>query len=361
MLILRRNRFVLYETILIGLVGALVFKILHAPLPWMLGPLTGVATWHLSTGRTLYWPIHLRNLALILIGYMLGASFTQRTLHEISLHFPYMLGVTLSTVMGSLLLGLIIVKKTNVNVIDGLFGSVPGGLSQVAILSEETKEVDTGTIVFMQTIRVVLVIVTIPFLTMYVIKPEYALINGGESLNREVISYPILFGLLFVAIVGAFLGKKGKLPAAFLTGPLIVIAIFSISPVDVPDLPSSFILISQFLLGIHLGLYLKKEMLRHIRKVGVYSLMTSVLLICFSFLIAIFLTNVTSLTLATAFLSTAPGGLAEMGVTATIIDADLAMISGYQLFRIFFIMFVVLPLIQWWIRRRVRMNDRKFL
>ncbi|MFP3490313.1 AbrB family transcriptional regulator, partial [Staphylococcus sp. SIMBA_130] len=75
----------------------------------------------------------------------------------------------------SLLLGLIIVKKTNIKLIDGLFGSVPGGLSQVAILSEETKEVDTGTIVFMQTIRVILVILLIPFLTMYFIKREASL------------------------------------------------------------------------------------------------------------------------------------------------------------------------------------------
>ncbi|MFP3472832.1 AbrB family transcriptional regulator, partial [Micrococcus sp. SIMBA_144] len=77
----------------------------------------------------------------------------------------------------------------------------------------------------------------------------------------------------------------------------------------------------------------------------------------FSFLLAILLTKITSINLATAFLSTAPGGLAEMGVTATIVDADLAMISGYQLFRIFFIMFIALPLLQWWIRRKVRLNQ----
>jgi uncharacterized protein len=345
------------ETIVIGLLGSLLFHLLHAPLPWMLGPLTGVTIWHFSTGRTLYWPTPLRNIALLLIGYMLGSSFTQRTVHEITQHFPYIIAVTLSTVFGSLLLGLIIVKKTNIKLIDGLFGSVPGGLSQVAILSEETKEIDTGTIVFMQTIRVILVILLIPFLTMYFIKPEASMNSPATEVGKEAVAYPSLFGLLLLAMIGAFLGKKLKLPAAFLTGPLLIIALFSVTAVEVPALPPFFILISQYFLGIYLGLYLKKEMRSNIRRIGFYSIFTSILLVFFSFLLAILLTKITSINLATAFLSTAPGGLAEMGVTATIVDADLAMISGYQLFRIFFIMFIALPLLQWWIRRKVRLNQ----
>ncbi|WP_347551094.1 AbrB family transcriptional regulator [Pseudalkalibacillus hwajinpoensis] len=338
------------EPLIIGLIGAFLFHLFHAPLPWMLGPLTGVTFWHFSTGRKLSWPAPFRDIALIMIGYMLGASFTQRTIHEIGLHFPYIIGVTLITVIGSLFLGLLLVKKANVKLVDGLFGSVPGGLSQVAILSEETKEVDTGLIVFMQTIRVVLVILVIPFLTMYFIKPGSMM--QGSPMTEGSISYPVLFGLLGIALLSAFVGKKIRLPAAFLTGPLIAIALISISAIQVPDLPGGFVLVSQFLLGIHLGLYLKKNMLGNIRKLGFYSMLTSLLLVGFSFLLAILLTQVTSITLATAFLSTAPGGLAEMGVTATIVDADLAMISGYQLFRIFFIIFIALPLLQWWVRKR---------
>jgi membrane AbrB-like protein len=45
--------------------------------------------------------------------------------------------------------------------------------------------------------------------------------------------------------------------------------------------------------------------------------------------------------MTTAFLCIAPGGLPEMGVTAHTVHADVSMVAAYQLFRVFFILFIV--------------------
>jgi uncharacterized membrane protein AbrB (regulator of aidB expression) len=45
-------------------------------------------------------------------------------------------------------------------------------------------------------------------------------------------------------------------------------------------------------------------------------------------------------TIVTSFLSTAPGGLAEMGITALTVGADSSTMTAYQLTRLLFIMLV---------------------
>jgi len=49
---------------------------------------------------------------------------------------------------------------------------------------------------------------------------------------------------------------------------------------------------------------------------------------------------------ATGLLSLAPGGMDQMGIIANEIHADLSIVAGYQLFRMFFILFVVPPLLR---------------
>ena len=48
----------------------------------------------------------------------------------------------------------------------------------------------------------------------------------------------------------------------------------------------------------------------------------------------------TGASFATGFLSTAPGGLTEMGITALIVGADISTMTAYQLVRLLFIMLV---------------------
>lgn len=48
----------------------------------------------------------------------------------------------------------------------------------------------------------------------------------------------------------------------------------------------------------------------------------------------------------TSFLSLAPGGADQMGIIGHELEADVSMITGYQLFRILFIFFAVPPLLK---------------
>ena len=54
----------------------------------------------------------------------------------------------------------------------------------------------------------------------------------------------------------------------------------------------------------------------------------------------------------TAFISTAPGGITEMGLTAMMVHADLSTVIAYQLVRLLFVLVVAIPVTTWWLCRR---------
>jgi uncharacterized protein len=68
------------ETIGVAIVGGIVFALVSIPLPWLLGPITFLCLWRQGTKREMYMPSIFFEVSLLLLGYMLGSSFTRETL-----------------------------------------------------------------------------------------------------------------------------------------------------------------------------------------------------------------------------------------------------------------------------------------
>ncbi len=347
------------ETLAVALAGAGLFGWLHIPLSWLLGPLTAAMAWRHLRKRPLYASPGLNQFALGLFGYMLGTSFTKTTAVEIIKQLPAMLAATVATVAFSLWMGYWVAKQTRIPVANGIFGSVPGGLTQMLVLSEEVEEVDTTVVAFMQTIRLLSVIFLVPFVCVYgfaggAMQPT-AIPSGAVPRDVPLIAY---LGYGVIAWLGYLAGKRIRLPAPILTGPLAATAAALIlTGYPAPPLPPLVLVLSQLVIGTHIGMRMQIHSLRDAKRMGLYSLISSAAVVGFSLLIGTAISRWQSTSIASAFLSTAPGGIAEMGLTAKMVHADLAMVSGYQLFRIFFIMFVVPPLLKAWITRQ-RRTDR---
>ncbi|WP_072732563.1 AbrB family transcriptional regulator [Paenibacillus sp. ov031] len=73
---------------------------------------------------------------------------------------------------------------------------------------------------------------------------------------------------------------------------------------------------------------------------------SSVLLIAGSLGLSYILMRMFSLSAATSLLSMAPGGMDQMSIMAHEVNANLSVVSGYQLFRILFIFFIVSSLLK---------------
>lgn len=117
-------------------------------------------------------------------------------------------------------------------------------------------------------------------------------------------------------------------------------------------MPSDVLHIAQILIGAYIGLLLKPETLRLPLNVLIGGIASTVAMIILTYGTSLLIARFLDLSFATSFLSTAPGGLDQMGLLAAAVKADISVVTVFQLFRLLFIFLCVLPIIKWVYRER---------
>ena len=337
-------------TLVTAFIGGLVFSFLHTPIPWLLGPMAAVLIGARFGKIAFYWPVAIRDTGLIVVGYSIGLSFTKDALLQIIAKLPSMLLMTTLLVLFCAGIAWIVSKLTGVDYPTVLTGSIPGGLSQMIIFAEEMKGIDITTVTFLQVARLMMIIFVVPFL---ILGPLFHHPGSGSAVdvvNRAAqVSGPVFPNFIILAIICilcAFLARKLKFPTPNLLGPILGTAIAGISGLHGPVLPPSVLDISQFMIGSYIGLLLKPEKLEHKAKVISLAFLSGLLMIVGSVGLGLLLIYFYHITPSTSLLSLAPGGMDQMAILAHEVNADLSMVTGYQLFRLFFIYFVVPPMLR---------------
>ncbi|MFE5320049.1 AbrB family transcriptional regulator [Paenibacillus sp. NPDC056579] len=357
------------ETILVTFAGGVLFTLLHVPLSWMLGPLTAVLLWTSFTKRRLTWPAGMRNAGLALLGYGMGLSFTMESARQISSQLPSMLIATILTVAFSLGAAFLTARYTGVSMASSAIGSIPGGLSQMVVLSEEIEGAETAVVAFMQTIRLLTVIFAVPFLAVHGLaggavtaaagvpptgssSTSTGLFSSLVDWGAVIVARPVFFGLIVVIVLAsAWIAVRLRFPTPFFLGPILAAGIITVAGYEPPHLPPLFTLLAQWSLGIYMGLGIKLSSLSNWKKLLPYSIAGSIAVVAFSLGLSYLFSKVHPMSLLTAFLSTSPGGMTEMAVTASMVGADVSMVVAYQMFRILFILFIVPYMLRWGFRR----------
>lgn len=339
----------LISTFLLATTGGVIFYLLHFPLPWTLGPMAAAIIRSEVFGKKIHWPGSIRNTGLVVLGYTMGAPFTLEAGKQIIEQLPSMAMATFSTVAFGMLMGYFTYKRTGIGLASALLGSIPGGLSQMAVLSSEIKNSNIGIVTFMQTTRVLTVVFAVPFIAMHGLFGSSPAENATmTTATLSMLDNP-LYSFLFIAIavLSAFLAARIKFPTPFMLGPVIGTIILVLIGLTPPTMPRIFVIVAQILVGIFMGKNIKLSSIKDCPKLLPYALMSSIALVGFSLIAGIGLTSVHSFSLVTAFLSTAPGGIAEMGITALAVNADISIVIAYQLFRLLTILLIVPIFLKW--------------
>jgi membrane AbrB-like protein len=334
-----------------GCFGGWLFSLLHFPLPWTLGPLATVIIAKIRFKQQIYWPTKIRDIAMIVLGYVMGSPFTPRTGHHILSQLPAMIVMTLLTLLLCLLGGYIIGKYLDLHLSTSLLGSMPGGLSQMVIVCEDVEGSDAAAVTLMQTIRVITTVFFVPFLVLH------GLADHVDKVSRPAFSISVAqvptVALFAGVIIGAlFLAKYVKLPSPFLIAPVVATAILVLSGIDAPVLPPVVLAAAQVCVSIKMGMAVEFSNLANWRKLIVLNFISVLIVIALFLGIDYIFAHISGTSFVTAFISTAPGGINEMGLTALMVHADLSVVIAFQLFRLLFVLLVAVPLIRWWLCRR---------
>ena len=340
-------------TLMVAIIGGFVLSLINAPLPWTLGPILFLSVASYYTGKQFIWSLKIRNSALILLGYGMGRPFTVDAGHAILEHLPLMLLATLTTIGAGLLAAWLMFRHTKINFTSCLLGCVPGGLSQMVILADEIPDADLTAVTIMQTLRMLSVVFTIPFLAIHVL-PEGDAASAAASVSG--CDMTTFFTFAAIAVIGAFIGKLIHLPTYALLGPILSTAAFLvITGLTAPVVPTAFLNTAQVLVGAYIGSSINLRKVSEYKGMGAALFVGVILVLLASAAMALLLSSITGANLVTMFLSTAPGGLAEMGIVALVVHADTATMTAYQLTRLLFIM-LIFPFIAKFIVKHVHVK-----
>lgn len=328
--------------------GGYLFSLLHLPLPWTLGPLVTTVILKVGFHWNIRWPMKFRNNAMLILGYVMGSPFTPETGRHILHQLPLMTILTLITIALCLASGYIIYRYTEIDLATSLLGSMPGGLTQMVFVCEEVEGTDPAAVVLMQTLRVVTVVFIVPFLVLHGLADKVEVV-ARETVWLRLDDIPVLalFGTAILATV--FFAKRVKLSSPYLFAPILATAALVLGGIHPPTLPPFLVAIAQVSVGIRMGMSVSVESLTEQKRVFIFNLISLLIVIAAFLGIDKLIANYYPIDFVTAFISTAPGGMTEMGLTALMVHADLSTVVAFQIFRLMFVLMIAVPVLKWWL------------
>nr|WP_232372541.1 AbrB family transcriptional regulator [Acuticoccus mangrovi] len=326
-----------------------VFWRVGAPLPWMIGPLVAAAAMSMS-GITLRIPVKTRPFGQIVIATSVGFFFTPHAVEAALDSLPILLGSAVMTAILGYATSVLLARFTGLDRISAFLASVPNGPVEMANLAHHYGR-DPGPIAFAQTLRITAIVVFVP-IVIYMIHGQFERPTSFEPAPFRPLA------LVLVACVGYFAARVGKLVRLsnpYFLGPLAFSAALTAFDVPLAHYPVPMLWGAQVLLGTWLGATFRRELLERAGQLVLVLFLTTILFIAVCTIGAASLALVVDMPWESLVLGSAPGGVTEMALTASVLGQDVALITAFHLIRIFLIM----PNIPWVIARIHKAHPEK--
>lgn len=335
--------------LLLSLLLGAIMNALHIMLPWMFGPI--LASFICIKGFKMKlnaWPNVLSNIGLIFLGIQIGASFTKNVIKDIQYDWFFIIFVTIAILVMAFIIAVGFKKISKVNFETALLSVVPGAISQMLVMAEENKKANLLVVSLTQTSRMLFVVFLVPlFSYFFQDKSQKAHAFSTAKPLTQVLNIPDILILGISITVVYFIMKYIKFPTRYLLAPIAVLIVWNLMTGISFTVDSWMIALAQVLYMIRIGIQISKLVGQLHGKIALGIAFQNVMLILGSILLVFGINFVSHQGLNQLFLSAAPGGMTQIVLIAFATHADVAMISSYHIFRIFFILFLITPIIHY--------------
>ncbi|MDR1163356.1 MAG: AbrB family transcriptional regulator [Candidatus Accumulibacter sp.] len=338
-------------TLTLSVAAGILFKLLHVPLPWMVGPMFAVGASGVRGSGPKAIPGS-RQAGQLVIGCSLGLYFTNEVSRQMLDFGAYIFFSSFAGIVIGATGALLFKRISGTSAISSYFASIPGGATEMAILAEHAGA-RFDLVAFSHSIRILLVVLTVPIAVT---------LSGavGSSLfepSSSVFVPKYFLGMFCIAVVASFLFARLRIPNAWLLAPLIVSLSFTTFGLPTSSIPTGFVNAAQILIGCSLGTRFKPSLRTESRRLIVATLLTALFTIVVSAAFGVALALMMDESPAALILATSPGGLSEMCITAKILKLGVPLVTSFQVARLVVVVLFSLPL--WrglvWLKERARL------
>lgn len=353
---LRNNLIVLGLAIILSL----LLHSAHILLPFMFGPIIAsvicIRFFHLD----IKWPFWLSQIGLILLGVQIGSTFTKKVIYDIKDDWLTIVLITIMLLVLALIIAYFFKKIAKVNTETAILSVIPGALSQMLVMAEEDKKANIMVVSLTQTSRIIFVVVLVPFIS-YFFRDSGGHVGAVSTASQKLTAALNLpnIALLIVAIaVVYYLMGKINFPTRQLLAPIVVLIIWNMMTGITFTLDNYIIAAAQVIYMIRIGVQIANLLNQMKGRIAVAIAFQNVMLILLAFVMVYIISLVSDHSINELFLGAAPGGMSQIVLVAIETGADVAMISSYHIFRIFFILFLIAPLLKYYLQYRAHSRTK---
>lgn len=327
-----------------------MFARMGIPLPWMIGPLVLSAALSISGLLKVTVPVKTRPFGQMTIAAQVGLAFTPAALAALLSLAPVMIGTALASAACAGMIAILVARTAGLRLSQAFLSTFPTSPVEAAIMAER-HGCDPAPVILAQTTRIAAVVILVP-IAVFALDgwPDRSDMMAGGGLD------PVGNGFLaLLAITGALLFKRLRLSNPYFLGPLTFSAAASAIGLHPTAFPVEILSLAQIVLGTWLGSTFRHDLFANQKRQLIAIMTSTLMLLAVISGIAVAIAALAGQPWEVLVLGAAPGGVTEMALTAKFLGIDLALVTAFQLTRIFLFM----PNIPWIIRMIDAYEQRK--
>ena len=164
--------------------------------------------------------------------------------------------------------------------------------------------------------------------------------NGSFAPAMSVVDPAGLAAMFAVGGAGALLAQWTRIPNAWVLGPMAVTILLTSHDMALSAMPTFMLNAAQLLIGWSLGDRYTPDFFRTAPRFMGLILVYTLGAILLSAALSLAMAPSTGIALPTLILGLAPGGIAEMCITAKVLQLGVPLVTAFQVFRLAFVLLV---------------------
>jgi membrane AbrB-like protein len=321
----------------VSALGGAVCAWIGTPLPWMIGAIFGMGAAQLA-GAQLEAIRGGREAGFVVVGASLGLYFTAPVVHEVASLWPWFVGLGLAAIAYGTFSAWVLARLSGADRATAFFGCMPGGAAEMANLGE-TYGAAPDRVALAHSLRMLLVV------TIFPVAITLAGFHATEDYRPIAMGFDVrgLVELLAIAALAGAAAKIARVPTGFMMGSLVASTLLTVSGFEFSSIPSWLTNAAQVLMGCALGARFDRSFITHAPRFAMALVPTLVLMLVLATLVGWALAAGSGTYLGGGLLAAAPGGIAEMCITAKVLRISVAFVTAAHVIRYVIVVLLTRP------------------
>jgi len=344
------NTLAMAAGIAVAAAGGALFAWIRTPLPWMLGAIFATACAQVAGAHLAPLPAG-RPLAFVVVGTSLGLYFTAPVVAQVGHQWPWFVALGFAALGFGSLSAWVLARVSGADRATAYFGSMPGGAAEMALMGERFGA-SVHSVALAHSLRMICVVTVFP------VAITLAGFHATEDYRPIVLPYDPAALALLLAITGAggCVARVLHVPTAFMMGALVTSIGLTMSGVQLSSVPTPLTNAAQVLLGAALGSRFEREFLRDAPRFLLGMVPALAVMLACAALVCWALSAGSGAYLGAGILAAAPGGIAEMSITAKVLRINVAFVTAAHVVRYAIVVLLTIPLYRFFAGRAMADN-----